>query len=54
MVRSTSIVVLIAACGGSTASPDAHVDDGFDRSALLAHLSREERIRRQQVTAVAG
>ncbi len=41
MFRSTSIVLLIAACGGSPASPDAHVDDGFDRSALLGHLSRD-------------
>jgi uncharacterized protein len=28
-----------AACGSPSSTPDAFVDDGFDRSALLAHLS---------------
>lgn len=30
-----------AACGGNTPPSDAPIDDGFDRSALLAHLSRD-------------
>lgn len=42
MVRSTSILIAVAAaCGGSTPPRDAHPDDGFDRSALLGHLSRD-------------
>lgn len=42
MVRRTSIwIAVAAACSGSTGSKDARPDDGFDRSALLAHLSRE-------------
>src|SRR5215204_586784 len=35
---SASFVALLAACGGSSDKPDAQTD-GFDRSAMLAHLA---------------